>query len=170
MTGAAGTTGTAWSQGNKNIWLGAFGERWVDLLCSETGLICAPRPDPDIGGSDRYIENQDIGEIIRAQVKTTEYPSRTAAGYSFPLDVRTYHRLRTGNTRGYLFLIVLHQLHPGWVRHFPGRGSLTRASGFWAKITGMPDVATQTVTVSLPDVNVLVPDTLAALMNCDADG
>lgn len=151
----------SWSQPVKDTWLGLFGEQWVDMLCCETGLACS-HPRPDRTKTDTYIED-DAGEVIRAQIKTTEHPTTTKAGYSFSLEVEAYDRLRAGSSLGYLLLIVVHDLHPKWVRHFPGKGSVVKVSGYWARLTDLPDVTTQSVTVSLPFENVLVPESVRGL-------
>jgi hypothetical protein len=153
--------GVSLPAGSENTWRGAFGEGWFRTICTVAGCTAA-KLDPDVVGTDFMVHDQDC-EIIRVQVKATGSPTTTAGGYSYALDVATYDRLRRGSTPGYLVVVVVHVPHPKWTGH-TGKGSLARASAYWAKIAGLPAVTNvASATVSLPLGNMLTPAKLLGL-------
>jgi hypothetical protein len=147
--------------GDENTWLGAFGEVWFRTVCTVAACPAA-KPDPDVVDCDFFVHDQSQ-ETARVQVKSTMSPRITRAGYSFDLPIKTYDRLRVGNTRGYLALVVVHKAHPRWTGHVR-MGSMVRATGYYAELTGLPaKPGQQTVSVSLPLANMLTPASVLGL-------
>ncbi len=147
--------------GEEQTWLGTFGERWFLTVCSVAGCATA-RPEPDLTGAD-FVVHDHCYEAIRVQVKTTVSASPIDGAFRFPLDVRTYDRLRQGSTAGYLALVVVSAAHPRWAG-FCQRGSIVRAVMYWAPLAGLPATTnTYSITLSLPQGNMLTPETLLGL-------
>lgn len=146
--------------GSANSWLGNFGERWVQTICTAAACPSA-KVDPDQVGTDIYVHNHSH-ETIRVQIKTTEHPHVVGAAYSFQLDAATYNRLRTGNAPGFLVLVVLGSPHPRWTGHCQ-KGSIVRAGAYWTRLDGRPAITAASVAVSLPFANLLTPSTLIGL-------
>lgn len=148
----------------RNIWLGYFGESWVDVVCRAAWCSSA-KAEPDMYDQDRLITHPS-GEVIRVQIKTTEHPTSTNAGFTYQLDGEAYDRLRLTNSLGYLFLVVMQPASSTWIRHFK-RGSVTRAAGYWALLSGQPAVTTASVSVLLPFANLLRCETLRELFEAE---
>ena len=147
--------------GDENTWLGAFGESWFHALCMVAGCP-APTPKPDAVGTDFFVADHG-SETIRVQVKTTESPRIVGSQLSFPLDVPTYNRLRVGSTLGYLVVVVMHEPHPRWTGH-SGRGSIVRATGYVALLSGMGGTRnTSSITIRLRLSDILTPVRLMSL-------
>lgn len=147
--------------GDETIWLGEWGEDWFRTICTTAGCPTG-RPRPDVVGTDFTVHDHWY-ESVRFQVKTTEHPTRVDRGFAFDLDIQTYDRLRRGSTRGYLALVVVHEVHPRWTGHVQ-RGSIVRATVYWAELSGLaPTQNRETVRVSLPLSNMLTPASLLKL-------
>ena len=147
--------------GKKNVWLGTFGERWVQTMCAVAGCAAA-KPEPDMFGDDLIVRNAE-GEVIRVQVKTTEAVVPAAGTLPFALDVATYDKLRQGSTLAYLVVVTVIRRHPDWTRHYAQIASV-RAVAHWLRLTGLPATAnTTTICLSIPTGNILTPATLASL-------
>jgi hypothetical protein len=113
-------------------------------------------------GTDVLVQNQ-YGEVIRVQVKTTEHPSASQGAFRYPLEVDTFDQLRVGTTPAYLVLVVVHQPHPKWTGHCAA-GSMVRATAYWTPLWGLPATTnTSTRTVSLPFENMVTPASLLGL-------
>lgn len=147
--------------GEERLWLGAFGERWFQTLCSVAGCSTA-RPEPDRTGTDLVVQDQ-AHESIRFQVKATLSPTVVGRSFRFPLDVRTYDRLRQGSAPGHLALLVVLDQHPRWAG-FCHRGSIVRAAMYWTRIAGLPATSNlRSVSLSLPFANMFTPEVLLGL-------
>ena len=147
--------------GTETTWLGTFGERWVQTICTVAGCATS-HAYPDVFGTDLMVLNND-GDIIRVQVKTTEASVYQSGDVHYPLDVDSYNRLREGSTLGYLIVVSVHVPHPGWTRHFR-RGSSVRATARWRSLSPLQDTDNvTTVTVILPAGNILTPASLLEL-------
>ena len=147
--------------GDEHTWLGSFGERWFSTICDVAACPTA-KPYPDVVGTDFFVHDHHH-ETIRVQVKTTEHATTIADGYSWPLEVAAYNRLREGNTPSYLALVVLNDLHPQWTRHYQ-QATVVGGAVFWAPLTGLPATTnTSSVSVSLPYANLLTPEGLLGL-------
>lgn len=142
-------------------WLGAFGEQWFGAIC--LAARCDPRKATvDVTGDD-YTVHDPSSEIIRVQIKTTEHPSWSNGALSYPIDVSTYNKLRTGSTPGYLVVLVAHRPLEDVTRHLH-IATIVRVAAYWFCLQGMPPTPnTATVTVSLPRGNILTPAQLTGL-------
>lgn len=145
-----------------NIWLGTFGERWIQTICTVAGCT-ANKQGPDVFGADLLVSNAD-GEVIRMQVKTRQASPPSLSTLTYSLDVATYDRLRqVGSTPAYLIVVTVTRAHPDWTRQFQ-RVSSVRAVAHWYRITGLPGTHnTSSVTVSIPSTNCLTPSALVRL-------
>lgn len=147
--------------GKENTFLGSFGENWFQTVCVAAGCSAA-KPSPDVVGADFLVHDQGC-ELIRVQVKTTENPTVVDGTFRYPLDVHVYDRLREGTTAGYLVLVVVSAPHPKWTRHFH-RGSVVAAGIYWVCVASCPETLnTDSITMSLPFVNMLTPARLQSL-------
>ncbi len=148
----------AFPEGEEQTWLGTFGERWFQTICASAGCSTG-RMAPDVTGTD-FVVHDHAHEVVRVQVKATLSPDLVDEGLRFPLDVRTYDRLRVGNTPGYLALAVVRAAHPRWVG-LCHKGSIVRAAMYWTCLAGLPATTnTSTVTLSLPFGNMVTPEAL----------
>lgn len=144
--------------GEERLWLGTFGERWFQTLCATAGCS-STKLEPDRTGTDFVVHDHDY-EVIRVQVKATARPDMVGDAVRFPLDVRTYDRLRRGTTPGYLVLVVVLRQHPRWIG-LCRRGSVVRAAMYWVGLAGLPVTPNvNSVTMSLPFGNMLTPEAL----------
>jgi hypothetical protein len=147
--------------GEERVWLGTFGERWFQTLCATAGCS-STKLEPDRTGTDFVVHDHDR-EVIRVQVKATTAPDVVGEAFRFPLDVRTYDRLRGGTTPGYLVLVVVLRRHPGWIGLWR-KGSVVRAAMYWLSLAGLPGTPNvSSVTMSLPFGNMLTPEALLGL-------
>jgi hypothetical protein len=156
--------------GEMNIWRGAFGEAWVATVCRAAKLVpWEPPLGLDLEFVDLMVRDPVLGEQLMLQIKTTESPGQTAAGYTFDLEVPAYNALRSGSSRGFLVLVVAHDPQPAWTAA-AAEGSAVRATAYIKELTGQPPTTnTSTVTVTFPPDTMLTQAHLAALLEEDEE-
>lgn len=96
------------------------------------------------------------GRMVDLQMKCTCAPRVTRSGYSFPLDTKTYDKLRDTerSAPGYLGLVIAPENIDDWIDHRPEE-ILMACHGYWAKIQDREDPAagdTKSITLSPADV------------------
>jgi len=97
------------------------------------------------------------GRMVDLQMKCTCVPRVTQAGYSFPLDTKTYDKLRDAerSAPGYLGLVIAPENIEDWIDHRPEE-ILMACHGYWAKIQDRSDPAVgDTKSITLSSDNVL---------------
>jgi len=103
---------------------------------------------------------------LKFQVKATRQDLALGDGrFSFPLEVAHYNRLRAaGRSDAPTYLVVFHM--PGvegkWFDATPEQLVLRRCLRF-VSLRNAPETANQTITVYVPERNVLTPDALRGL-------
>lgn len=104
---------------------------------------------------------------LRFQLKSTRQALTHANGrYSFPLDVPHYNRLRRAGDSDTPIYLATYHLPPGpaeWCEASSERMVLRRCLR-WVSLRGAPPTAnTDSVTIYVPEENVLTPDALRML-------
>lgn len=97
------------------------------------------------------------GLMVDLQLKCTCSPIENNRGYSYPLDTKTYDKLRDPDRSapGYLALMIAPPNVDHWILHDPKQLMLA-CHGYWARIQDRQDVATgDTKSITLPAGNVL---------------
>jgi hypothetical protein len=103
---------------------------------------------------------------IKFQLKATRQTLTLKNGrLSFPIEVSHYNRLRaSGRSDAPTYLVVFHL--PGseadWLECTPEQLVLRRCLR-WVSLRNAPETANQTITVYVPEKNVLTPDALREL-------
>jgi hypothetical protein len=100
---------------------------------------------------------RDDGLLVDLQLKCTCSPTQTNAGYTYPLDAKTYDKLRKRDRSGpgYLVLVIAPKDVEEWIRHDP-KELMLACHGYWARIQDREDPAAgQTKTITLPEFQIL---------------
>lgn len=150
-----------------------FSYAYIHAIASVAGYAFSTKSRRmDSAGVDVTIETpSEIGEVlfpkIEAQVKCTASLSMVSeSGFSFPLPVRNYNRLRHLNSLVPLILIVVVVPSdlPRWLE-INEEQTLLRKCAYWVSLKGKePTDNTTTVSVYLPRSNLLTPQSLSELM------
>lgn len=123
--------------------------------------------DAEASVYERLDENSILTDFkIKFQLKATRQDLTLDDGrFSFPLEVAHYNRLRAaGRSDAPTYLVVFHM--PGveseWLHASPENLILRRCLRF-VSLRNAPETANQTITVYVPERNVLTPDALRGL-------
>src|SRR5262249_43171513 len=101
---------------------------------------------------------------LELQLKATSQDILRADHLEFRLPRKNYDELREENMNPRLLVVLLLPAElEGWLRQSEEELILHRGA-YWRSLRGMPDVATEKVTVSLPRVNLFSVDQLRGLM------
>jgi Domain of unknown function (DUF4365) len=126
----------------------------------------------DNAGIDIAIEVPgQIGRVLSpkldAQVKCTTDLSIIRADFiHYPLDVRNYQRLRHPHPScpQFLFLVFVPPDHDSWLIVLEDQ-SILKKCAYWFSLKGMPLTSNkQTITIRIPRVNLMTPQTLQQIM------
>lgn len=100
---------------------------------------------------------------IRFQAKSTRQQLTVVDGqYSFPLEVAHYNRLRAASSSDaptYLVVFQMPENESEWFNASPERLILRRCLRY-ISLRNAPETANETITVYLPEENILTPDAL----------
>lgn len=97
------------------------------------------------------------GLMVDMQLKCTCSPKLITGGFSFPLDTKTYDKLRDPerSAPGYLGLMIAPKNVDDWILQDPKK-LLMACRGYWARIQDLQDPATgKTKSIQIPETNVL---------------
>lgn len=141
------------------------GEIYLEAVAAAAGYsVWTSRTDLDC--IDMEVKsNTGKADALSFQVKCTSHASIRQHDLSFPVDIRTYDRLRRATTIPRLLLVVVAPLHFGdWFRVNERRLNLRRC-GYWLSLRGMPNTPNATgLTLRIPRSNLLTPTSLHALL------
>lgn len=121
---------------------------------------------PDRSSVDAIVES---GEIFKAkldvQLKSTSLPKTYADGLHYQLGKRTYNHLRETPRSCPIILMVLElpRNREDWL-DCEGEGLTMRRRAWWLSLAGYPEINTKTKTVTLPQTQLLTPDSIKDLM------
>jgi hypothetical protein len=107
------------------------------------------------------------GLMVDLQMKCTSSPTKTKAGYSYPLDTPTYDKLRDWkrSAPGYLGLVIAPPDFDSWIDHRPQQ-ILMACHGYWACIQDRNDEAVgETKSISVEAANVFDAHSLRAMFD-----
>jgi hypothetical protein len=119
----------------------------------------------DKDGVDATLRSKGI--MVDIQLKCTSTPKVIKAGFSFPLDTKTYDKLRSRerSAAGYLVLVVVPADAQDWIEHQP-KHVLLACHAYWAQIQDRNDVAKgKTKSIHLPTTQALDGDALKSMFN-----
>lgn len=127
----------------------------------------------DNAGIDLAITSPKEGEVgffprCDAQVKCSWVIQETQNSIKYPLPVKNYNVLRNEKALPTAPVILIVVLVPREVKDWINISEekiIMKKCGYWASLKGMPPTQNQTnVTVELPRVNLLTPDSLTQIM------
>ena len=150
----------------------ALSRIYAQAVAARAGYVVVER-DFDRDGVD--IEIKAGGRMmpgLALQLKATTRLVRPKDGYlAFPLKIRNYDLLRIeAQTPRLLVVLSLPERESDWMT-IDEEGLLLRCCAYWLNLEGSPESGnTTSVTVYLPEENLLTPDALCALMQASREG
>lgn len=141
---------------------GYFGEKLIAALAAAAGLSVST-PELDLG-FDLNLES--AGDIVRLQVKSSRTPLTVADdNLRYDLDVEAYNRLRTEYTVAtYLVVVQVPDTRSEWVSCASDDIAIRRCAHYASLLGQPPTENANSITVSLPLVNMVTPTTLRAMV------
>ena len=150
-----------------------FSYAHIQAIASVAGYVVEKKPRPmDSAGLDLMIECPgEIGTVlfpkIDAQVKCTASKNIVSEKYiRFPLPVRNYDILRhLGPTVPQILIVVLVPEKVEQWLNITREETTMRKCAYWMSLKGKESVPNEsTITVHIPQTNLLTPDSLSQIM------
>jgi hypothetical protein len=154
------------ADGHLSVSRGAFGEAWVSTMLVAAGLHPnQPKPGLDVDSYDYLAFDPVQCEPFRIQLKTTESPRITRAGYAHSLATDTFHQLRTGSSPSFLFLLVIHRERAHWTGGFRIAAAV-RATCYFAnlRLIRAPAGDQDSITITLPHGAIVTQQSLRSIV------
>jgi len=152
----------------------AISVSYLRAICAKQGVAPTTRDGHDDDGIDVHLTKRltaTDGRWFDAQLNVQLKASSTGYReyddyYSYPLKIKNYNDLRSlAAVQSYLFLLILPVDENEWVQHTIDELAIKRCM-FWLDLTGYPPSEnTSSVTVKIPKVNIVSPNTLEMLFN-----
>lgn len=139
---------------------------YLYALAVGAGYNYIPGPQPDRISVDAMILSGETSKPqIDVQLKATSSPRIVEGGLRFRLESKNYGELREIPRQHPIILVVLElpQDRNDWL-DCDGEGLTMRRRAWWLSLAGYPEINTQTKTVTLPQTQLLTPDSIKDLM------
>lgn len=140
---------------------------FIYALAVNGGYTYQPGPRLDRISVDAMITSGERSKPqIDVQLKATASPKIYEDGLHFRLGAKTYDHLRELPRRNPIILVVLElpKNRNDWL-DCDGEGLTMRRRAWWLSLAGYPEISTKSKTVTLPQSQLLTPDSLNDLMS-----
>ncbi|MDZ5623336.1 DUF4365 domain-containing protein [Nocardioides sp. HM23] len=159
------------TQGERNVLSGDFGEAWLHAAAAGCGHLHGPHATLDLIKADILLTLRGLADEVRnpcvlVQVKTTtDLRDHDDNHWAYDLDVETYQVLRRTNERTRRILAVIALSEDGETIRLMPDGTLLVGQTTWGSLEGAPESPnTSSQVVLLPKSNVLDPDGLRTML------
>ena len=139
---------------------------YIYALAVNGGYAYQPGPQPDrISVDAMIISGEKSKPQIDVQLKAASSPRIREDGLRFRLGAKNYNDLREIPRRNPIILVVLElpRDRNDWL-DCDGEGLTMRRRAWWLSLAGYPETDAETQTVTLPQSQLLTPDSLDDLM------
>lgn len=139
---------------------------YLGALCAYVGYTCQRGPQPDRGSVDATVRAAGtMNPQFDVQLKATAVPDRKDDGLHFRLSANNYADLAEPERTSPILLVVLElpAREEDWLSCTERELALRRCA-WWKSLRGAVQTDQQTITITIPNEQRLVPDTLQHLM------